>query len=88
MLCFILIQVNSSIIPDDQSSQVDEIDDNDESQHRRNIYHTLARQRLAPWKFPFQTFRDRLNRNPNDHDLFSTRREAFGRKHHWDAFFG
>ncbi|CAF1306626.1 unnamed protein product [Rotaria magnacalcarata] len=87
-LFFVMMQMNSSTIVDGSYSLLMEKDNNDEQEHHDNGYPEYLQQRSAHLQSPSASFKDLLNKNFGSQNFYSTKRESFGRKHHWDAFFG
>ncbi|CAF1170733.1 unnamed protein product [Rotaria sordida] len=81
-LCFILMQICSSIIVTEQYLPSIKIDNKDVDDQ---VY---VRQRLAHLLFPSTSFSNQLNERYDDQDFQPMKRESFGRKQHWDVFFG
>ncbi|CAF1042951.1 unnamed protein product [Rotaria sordida] len=81
-LCFILMQICSSIIVTEQYLPSIKIDNKDVDDQ---VY---IRQRLAHLLFPSTSFSNQLNERYDDQDFQPMKRESFGRKQHWDVFFG
>ncbi|CAF3330136.1 unnamed protein product [Rotaria socialis] len=87
-LCFVLMQMNSSTIVDGSYSLLMEKDNNDKQEHHDNGYPGYLQQRSTHLQSPSASFKDLLNKKYGSQNFYSTNRESFGRKHHWDAFFG
>ncbi|CAF0846117.1 unnamed protein product [Adineta ricciae] len=80
--CLIILRVNSSVILDERYSPLFE---SDELTSEENSDEVDVSQRSANFIFPPTSFISPLGRI-NDYN--PAKRQSFGRKHHWDAFFG
>jgi hypothetical protein len=86
--CLIIMQICSSMTIDDQYSPLMEIDNNDEQERAPIDDQLSAERRSAHFIFPPSSFNYPTNRVNDYRDFHPTKRQSFGRKHHWDAFFG
>jgi hypothetical protein len=76
------MQICSSMVIDDRYSPSIETENNDDEQNDDQVY---VAQRSAHFIFPPTSFISASNRL---NDYHPNKRQSFGRKHHWDAFFG
>ncbi|CAF1431449.1 unnamed protein product [Rotaria sp. Silwood1] len=79
-LCFILMQVCSPMVVAKQYLPLLRSDNNDD--------HPYIRQELAHSLFPSTSFINQLNERDDNQNFHPPKRESFGRRHHWDVFFG
>jgi hypothetical protein len=78
----------ASIIMDDRYLPTNDLGNSDEQERSQNDDQILVAQRSAHFIFPPTAFIHPSGRS-NDHlDFRTAKRQSFGRKHHWDAFFG
>ncbi len=82
------MQVCSSMIIDDRYSPLLEVGNSDEQEHGQNDDQIYVAQRSAHFIFPPTSFISSPNRINDYRDFHPNKRQSFGRKHHWDAFFG
>jgi len=73
---------------DDQYSPSTEIANSDEQERGQNDDEIYVAQRSAHFIFPPTSFIYPSNRINDYRDSHPAKRQSFGRKHHWDAFFG
>jgi hypothetical protein len=73
---------------DDRYSTWLEIEDNNEQDRGQNDDEIDITQRAAHLIFPSTSFLYPLNRINDYRNFNPAKRQSFGRKHHWDAFFG
>jgi hypothetical protein len=78
------MQVCSSLAIDDRYSPLVEVANIDDEQND-DVY---VAQRSAHFIFPPTSFINPSNRINDYRDFQPIKRQSFGRKHHWDAFFG
>ncbi|CAF1260194.1 unnamed protein product [Adineta steineri] len=83
--CFIIIQICSSMAIDDRFISLIEINESNEQEHDDNSDEIYVAQRAANFIFPPTSF---LSQSNLISDFTPAKRQSFGRKHHWDAFFG
>ena len=81
------MQICSSMVIDDRYPTLLETGNNDEQEHGQNDDEMFVAQRAAHFIFPPTLIypSDRIN---DYRDFHPIKRQSFGRKHHWDAFFG
>ncbi len=82
------MQVCSSMAVDDRYPSLSEIGNSDEQQRGQNDDDIYVAQRSAHFIFPPTSFIYPSNRINDYQDFHPIKRQSFGRKHHWDAFFG
>jgi hypothetical protein len=73
------------MVIDDRYSPLLEIDDIDEQEPGQNNDPIYVAERAAHFIFPPTSF---INPSNRINDYRQIKRQSFGRKHHWDAFFG
>jgi hypothetical protein len=77
------------MIIDDRYSPLLEVGNSDEQEHGQNDDQIYVAQRSAHFIFPPTSFIYPSHRINDYRDFHPpTKRQSFGRKHHWDAFFG
>jgi len=76
------------MIIDDRYSPLLEVGNSDEQEHGQNDDQMYVAQRSAHFIFPPTSFINPSNRISDYRDFQPIKRQSFGRKHHWDAFFG
>jgi hypothetical protein len=82
------MQVCSSMVVDNRYSPLTEVGNSDEQERNQNDDQLYVAQRSAHFIFPPTSFIYPSNRINDYPDFHPTKRQSFGRKHHWDAFFG
>ncbi|UJR13736.1 hypothetical protein I4U23_000746 [Adineta vaga] len=83
--CLIIMRISSSVIFDERYLPLLEINDSDELDNEENNDEVHIAERSARFIFPPTSF---INPSNRINDYNPTKRQSFGRKHHWDAFFG
>ena len=68
-------------------NMADQVDDDDDDQNEPDEQLAVG-QRSARFLFAPSPFTYALNRIHGNPDFHPSKRQSFGRKHHWDAFFG
>ena len=76
------------MVIDDRYSPLLELGNNDEQEGSQNDNELNIIQRSAHFILPPTSFLSAANRMNDFRDFHPTKRQSFGRKHHWDAFFG
>ncbi len=82
------MQACSSMTVNDRYSPLTDIGNSDEQEHNQNDDQINVAQRSVHFIFPPSSFIYPLNRINEYRDVHPSKRQSFGRKHHWDAFFG
>jgi hypothetical protein len=76
------------MVADDRYSPLLENGNNDEQEGGRNDDQFNIAQRSAHFIFPPNSFISSSNRMNDYRDFHPKKRQSFGQRHHWDAFFG
>ena len=82
------MQVCSSMTVDDHDVALLEMENNDEAERGQNNDAISVAQRSAHFLFPPISVIASPRRLNDIRDFHPAKRQSFGRKHHWDAFFG
>jgi hypothetical protein len=82
------MQVCSSMGIDDRYLPLTELGNSAEQDRDQNDDQMYVARRSAHFIFPPTSFLYPSNRIIDYQDFHPTKRQSFGRKHHWDTFFG
>ncbi|CAF0915879.1 unnamed protein product [Adineta steineri] len=80
--------VYTSITVDDQYIPSNDLDTYGMQEHDVNDNQIITSRRAAHFIFPPTDFISPSSQSISYLDVIPTKRQSFGRKHHWDAFFG